>query len=235
MSRGAETAAMPLMEHIRELRRRVLLSAAAVLGGTAVSLIVTRPVIGGLQEMCTVCEYIFIRPTEAFAAYFRVALVLGLVLAMPVVLFQAVAFVMPGLHPHERRYLLLMLPGAAALFALGLAFGYFVVVPRAIDFLATFLMGSATPAWSLGMYIAFVTNLLFVIGLTFQTPLVVLVLAKVGLATPARLTRYRRHAVLVCAIAAAVLTPTPDPVTMFLVMVPMLVLYEVGILLSRIV
>jgi sec-independent protein translocase protein TatC len=83
------------------------------------------------------------------------------------------------------------------------------------------------------MYIAFVTNLLFVIGLTFQTPLVVYVLAKVGLATPTRLRRYRRHAIIVIAVASAVLTPTPDPVTMFMVMVPMILLYELGILLAR--
>lgn len=225
---------MPLMEHIRELRTRILRSLAAVLAGTAVALVAAQPIIHGLQSMCTVCTYIFIRPTEAFGAYFRVALVLGIALALPVLIYQVVAFVLPGLHRRERRYLYLMLPGGLLLFLIGLAFGYLVVVPRAINFLATFLMGTAEPAWSLGMYISFVTNLLFIIGLTFETPLIVLVLAKIGLATPDRLTRYRRHAILVIAVAAAVLTPTPDPVTMFLVMAPMVLLYEFGILLARI-
>jgi sec-independent protein translocase protein TatC len=228
-----ELASMPLMDHIRELRTRILVSAAAVAVGMAASLFVTRPVINGLEHMCTVCDFIFIRPTEAFAAYFRTALLLGLILALPVILYQAVAFIVPGLHRHERRVLYLMLPGAGVLFALGLAFGYFLVVPRSINFLATFLGQSAAPAWSLGLYISFVTNLLFVIGITFQTPLVVFVLARLGLATPSRLAHYRRHAIVAIAIAAAVLTPTPDPFTMFLVMVPMVVLYELGILLAR--
>jgi sec-independent protein translocase protein TatC len=226
-------AAMPLLDHLRELRVRMVYAAGAVVIGLLASMAFARPVIDGLTEMCDVCQFIVIRPTEGFIAYFRVALVLGLVLALPVVLYQIVAFILPALHRHERRYLYLMLPGATLLFAAGLAFAYFLVVPRSINFLAQFMMGVATPAWSLGNYIAFVTNLMFVIGLAFQTPLVVFVLARIGLLTPARMSRYRRHAILIIAVLAAVLTPTPDPFTMLMVMVPMWLLYELGIILAR--
>lgn len=229
-----ELAAMPLVEHLRELRSRMMVSLAAVVVGTIASLALARAAIDGLERMCASCQFQFLGPTEAMAAYFRLALVLGLAVALPVVLYQAVAFVVPGLHRSERRMLYLLLPGAAGLFAIGLLFGYFVVVPRAVSFLASFLADSAVPAWSLATYVAFVTNLLLVIGLCFQTPLVVFGLAKLGLATPRRLTRYRRHAILVMAVAAAALTPTPDPVTMLLLMVPMIVLYELGIVLARI-
>jgi sec-independent protein translocase protein TatC len=233
VSHDTATGSMPLVEHLRELRVRVLYSAAAVFVGMGLSLAFTHPVIEGLTAMCDVCRFIVVRPTESFVMYFRVALILGLALATPVVLYQMVAFVIPALHRQEKRYLYLMLPGAGALFALGLLFAYRVVVPRSINFLATFLLGVAEPAWSIGEYISFVTNLMFIIGVTFQTPLVVFLLAKIGVLSPAAMRRYRRHAILIVAVLAAVLTPTPDPFTMILVMAPMLLLYELGILLAR--
>jgi sec-independent protein translocase protein TatC len=165
--------------------------------------------------------------------FFRVALVLGLVFATPVVLYQVVAFVAPGLHASERRILFLMLPGAAVMFALGLAFGYFVAVPRAVAFLSTFLGWAAEPNWTLSNYVAFIMNMLLVVGVTFETPLVIFVLAKLHIVSPAFLAHYRRHAIVLLAVLAAVLTPTPDPFTMLIVLAPMVVLYEVGILLAR--
>lgn len=226
-------ARMPLLAHLRELRTRLIYSVGAVVAGLLLSSVFASRAMEGLTALCRRCDFIVTRPTESFTSYFRTALVLGLVVATPVVIYQAAAFVLPALHRNERRYLYLMVPGAAALFALGMAFAYWIVLPRSIDFLAGFLFGLARPAWSLGNYIAFVTNLMFVIGLAFQTPVVVFVLTKVGLLSVDRMKRYRRHAVLVIAVAAAVLTPTPDPFTMFFVMLPMMVLYELGILLAR--
>lgn len=222
------------MDHLRELRTRVLYSAGAVVIGMFASLAFAGAVARGLERMCTVCRFIYSRPTESFTTYFRVALVLGLALATPVVLFQVVAFVLPALHPSERRRLYVLLPGAGALFAAGLAFAYFIVLPRSVNFLATFQSDLAQPYWTFGEYLAFVTNLMLVIGVAFQTPLVVFMLARLGVVSAARLGRYRRHAVLVIAIAAAVLTPTPDPFTMVLVMAPMWILYELGIVLARV-
>jgi sec-independent protein translocase protein TatC len=233
MSANLESPAMPLVEHLRELRRRIILSLLALVGGMALSLPATSPVIAGLTGMCPVCEFIVTGPTESVVTYFRVALILGLVFSTPIVLYQIVAFVSPGLHAGERRLLLLMLPGAALMFALGLAFGYFVAVPRAVAFLSGFLDWAAAPNWTLSNYIAFIMNMLLVVGLTFETPLVVFVLAKLNIVSPAFLTHYRRHAIVAMAILAAVLTPTPDPFTMLIVLTPMIILYEVGIILAR--
>jgi sec-independent protein translocase protein TatC len=255
-------SSMPLIEHLRELRRRLMISVAALIVGMVVSLPASRYAINGasipipidsfqlvgrqfdlpasvhitgLVEMCTACAGIItIAPMEGLVTWMRVALILGLILATPIVLYQVVAYIVPALYARERRYLYLMLPGAAFMFSLGLAFGFFVVLPRSINFLIGFSEGMASPMPTLSNYIAFVTNLLFVIGIAFETPLVVYILSKVGILTPAIMSRYRRHSILVIAVLAAVLTPTPDPFTMFLVMAPMYLLYEMGGLMARI-
>ena len=113
-------------------------------------------------------------------------------------------------------------------------FGYSVVLPRTINFLVGLAFGVGSPLLKISDYIAFVTNVLFILGLAFQTPLVVFTLAKVGILKPHTMSRYRRHAILVMAIVAAILTPTPDPYTMLMVMGPMYLLYELGGLLARI-
>jgi sec-independent protein translocase protein TatC len=235
---GDALPTMPLLEHLRELRLRLIYSLAALGVGTLASLVFTRQVIDGLVAMCG-CQVQAIEPTEGFTTYFRVAVILGLVVATPVILYQVVAFVLPALHRNERRYLYLLLPGATLLFALGLAFGYWLVLPRTVGFLSTFLnepgAGTAVEAnWAFGRYIAFVTNLLLVAGIAFETPLVVYLLAKLGILSPAFMAHYRRHAIVLLAVFAAVLTPTPDPFTMFIVLIPMVLLYELGILLARI-
>lgn len=241
----APLPAMPLMDHLRELRTRLIRAVAAVLVGMAVGLGFSKAVITGLIGMCTACpEMVVLQPLEGFTTYFRVALLLGICFATPVLVYQLVAFVMPALLPSERRWLYIFLPGAFVLFVCGLLFGYFVVFPRTINFLIRFLDGNAAaqisggailivPRPQLSLYIAFFTNLLMIIGLTFETPLLVLLLAKLRLVTPKKLGKYRRHAVLVMALVAAILTPTPDPFTMLMVLVPMYLLYEMGILLAR--
>jgi sec-independent protein translocase protein TatC len=227
-----DAAAMPFLEHLRELRNRLIKSIVALGIGMALAVPLAGRVIVGLRDMCPACDIMVIAPTESVITFFRVAIILGLVVATPVILYQIVAFVSPGLLPHERRLLIMMLPGAAVLFATGMAFGYFVALPRAVAFLSGFLGAEASPNWTLSNYVAFVTNLLLMIGISFQTPLVVFVLTKLNLVTPAFLRHYRRHAIVLRAVLAAVLTPTPDPLTMILVLAPMVVLFEFGIVLS---
>lgn len=247
----ATLPAMPLMEHLRELRTRLIYSVGALFVGMMLSLAFSESVMKGLMGVCgSGCCFQAIEPLEKVTTWFRIALILGLVVATPVILYQIVAFVTPALHRHERRYLYLLLPGAGVLFAVGMLFGYFLVLPQTIGFLVGFLggstdltkIGTGTPDESgifftclrISTYISFVTNLLLVIGLAFQTPLVVFLLSKIGILTPAIMTRYRRHAIVVIAIIAAVLTPTPDPFTMFMVAVPMYLLYELGGLMARV-
>ncbi len=225
---------MPLVEHLRELRIRLIRCVMALMAGMVLAMPLSSRLIEGLKGMCPMCQFQLIDPTEGFTTYFRVSLLLGLVLAVPVILHQTVQFLRPALYPREQRYLYLLLPGAALLFAVGLLFGYRLVLPRTFSFLATFPSGWAVPAWRLGNFVAFTTNLLAIVGIAFETPLAVYVLTKLGVLSPHTMRRYRRHAIVGLAILAAILTPTPDPFTMLLVLVPMVALYELGSLLARI-
>lgn len=241
---GPGLATMPLIEHLRELRTRLIYCLVALGIGMLVSLLFAERIMYGLTAICPPgCQFQAIDSTEKLTTWFKIALILGLVVASPVILYQIVAFVTPALHHHERRYFYLFLPGAGILFGVGMLFGYFLVLPRTIGFLVGFL--GAAPETTrvegveiqtilrISTYVSFLMNLLLVLGLAFQTPLVVFLLSKLGILTPELMKRYRRHAVLVIAVLAAVLTPTPDPFTMFMVMVPMYLLYEAGGLMAR--
>jgi sec-independent protein translocase protein TatC len=228
---------LTLVEHLQELRRRLIVSSLAVVVGLAVSAVFADDAIEVLKEPAEdrVAEFQlqFIEPFEAFAAYFRVALLGGLILAMPVIVWQALAFVSPGLRPNERRWLFGTVAGATALFLGGVLFAYFVALPPALDFLLEFGGGDLAQAnIRIGAYIDFVTRLLFWTGVSFQTPIVVMYLARFRIISAGQLLRWWRYAVVAIAVVAAVITPTVDPVTMTLVAAPMLVLYFVGVALA---
>lgn len=237
--------AMALMDHLRELRWRILWSLLALVVGMAVSFVfLGRRVMDGLLAICGPdCAFQAIEPLERLRTWLDISFMLGFAVASPFILYHLVAFIVPALHRHERRYLYLFLPGAGILFVLGLSFGYFLVLPRTIGFLVGFMSGETlgpggapliATQLRISTYVAFLTNLLWVLGLAFQMPLVVFLLSKIGILTPRIMSRYRRQAILVMAIVAAALTPTPDPFTMMMVMVPMYLLYEAGGLLARV-
>lgn len=171
-------------------------------------------------------------PTEAIVVYFKVALIGGFVLAMPVIVYQLIRFIVPGLYPHERRYLYIIVPAASLLFASGVAFAYYVMLPAAIPFLLGFMGDIIRQQWSIEKYISLVTGLLFWVGVIFETPLVVAFLAYLGVVSPAILWKNFRYAIVLIAILAAVATPTPDPINMSLLMLPLILLYLLSILLA---
>ena len=228
----AEEKRMTVVEHLEELRGRLIKSVIALAVTTLLSLIFT----GRLLEILVApagIKPIFLRPTEMFVTYMRVALIAGTALAMPVIVYQMIRFVLPALKPHERRYLYIIVPGATFSFLLGLAFAYFAMLPFALRYLLSFGGNIAEAKWAIGEYISFVTKLLFWVGVTFETPLLVFFLAKLGVVTPEMLARYRKYAIVAIAVLAAVITPTPDPFNMMVVMVPLLILYEIGVLLAK--
>jgi len=224
---------MTIFEHLEELRGRLIKSVLALMGTTLFSLIFTSRFLKILTAPMGNLQPIFLRPTEMIFTYFKVALISGLALAMPIIIYQLVLFILPGLKPHERRYLYIIVPGATLSFVVGLLFAYFVLLRFAIRYLLTFGGDIARAQWTIGEYIGFVTTLLLWIGLAFETPLVIFFLAKVGIIKPAILSRYRKHAILAIAIIAAAITPTPDPFNMMIVMVPLYILYEAGVLLAK--
>lgn len=232
-TRPSDQTAQYWVDHFNDLRSRLLKVLIAITVTTLASFsftqyfirILARP-IGGLERLQS------IDVTENVGVFMRVSLLAGVILAMPVIVYQIVAFLLPGLEPNERGWLLSAIPSASLLFLSGVAFAYFVMLPSAIPFLTDFLGVTTIPR--LSNYIAFVTNLLFWIGLSFETPLFIFLLAKVGLVDAGTLLRGWRYAIILIALVAAIATPTVDPVSMGLLMLPLFLLYLLSILLARI-
>ena len=220
---------MSLIGHIEELRKRLLVSLIALMVAVAVSLIfgdqmvklLTLP-IGGLQKLQS------IEITENLGVYMRVSLLGGVILASPVILYELFLFILPGLKPGEKKYILFSIPLATIFFVGGVAFAFLVMLPAALPFLTNFLGVQTNPR--LSSYISFVTNLLFWVGVSFELPLFIYVLARFGMVTPKGLIKYWRQAIVLIAILAAVITPTVDPINMSLMMAPLVGLYFISIL-----
>jgi len=225
---------MPLLDHLKELRNRLIKIAIALLTATVASLvfakqavvILIRPMGDNLPQA--------LEPTEVLINYMKVALICGVTLAMPVIVYQIGRFVTPGLSSKEKRYLWLLVPGATLCFVTGVAFAYFVMMPTAITFLQGFLSDIVKQQWTIGKYLSFVANLLFWIGVSFELPLFVYFLAKLGIISYKTLWKNFKYAVIGIAVLAAAITPTVDPLNMALVMGPLILLYLLGILLAKI-
>ena len=223
---------MTIIEHLEELRGRLMKSAIALTVTTLFSFIFAKQFLQLLVAPMGETPPVSSSPTTTIVVFTKVALISGVALAMPVLVYQLISFIAPGLKPQEKRYLYFILPGATLSFVVGVAFAYFVMVPAAIPFLKGFLSDVIEPNWFIDRYISFITSILFRVGLSFETPLLIFFLAKLGIVTPAVLSRNRKYAILVIAVLAAVITPTPDPFNMILVMVPLILLYGIGVVLT---
>jgi sec-independent protein translocase protein TatC len=204
---------MSLLEHLEELRRRIVIIALAVLVGAVAGFFVSEPIIGVLQD--TLPEGTRVIQTtvgEAFGVRLRLALILGVAVAMPVILFQLWAFVTPGLMRHERRLVWPLLAAAMVLFAIGLGFGY-LVIPLATNFLIGLSLPGVEPLLGISEYIGFVTTLMLAFGLALQFPVVLYLLARVGILSYGLLSRRRRWAVVTIVLFAIVATPGGDPIS----------------------
>lgn len=225
---------MTLMEHLIELRMRLIWVVGAMLVGTLISMAFAAQLIGFLQAPLEQYNEMLIAlsPTDTIVMFFKVSFTVGTVIAMPVIVYQIIAFVAPGLYPHEKRVVLLMLPGVMVLFACGAAFAYFMLLPVAIGFLQNFLSGQIDQEWTIDRYIAFITRIVFWIGVAFEMPLVVSALARIGLVSGRALRDFWRQAIVIIALVAAIITPTVDPVNMAIVMGPLGVLYGLSVALA---
>ena len=225
---------MTFHDHVTELRRRLVYSIIAVIVTTVIAFIFWEQITEILKRPAP-AETVFIQtePTEALSASFRVSLIAGIFAAMPFILYQFVLFVSPGLNETERRYLYALLPTGILAFALGAAFGYFVLFPPAIHFLFDFGSEVAVAQIRIGSYLRLLISLLLWMGVVFETPIVLFFLSRIGIVTPQQLGRQRRYAVVVAFVLGALITPTFDPINQTLVALPIIVLYEVGIWLAK--
>lgn len=222
---------MPLSQHLEDLRkvlfRAILGLAAGVIAGAffvdPVLDFLSRPV-GGVESLQV------IEVTESMSVFMRVALLIGLVVALPWIFFQLFSFVGKGLKKSEKRGLFIAIPFATALFLAGGSFAFFVMLPASMRFFIGLL--EVNTSIRLSSYFGFTTNLIFWVGVSFELPLLVFVLTRVGVIRPSFLTKGWRVAVIAIAVLAAVITPTGDPVNMVIFMLPLFVLYLMSIGLS---
>ncbi|MFH1024336.1 MAG: twin-arginine translocase subunit TatC [Planctomycetota bacterium] len=234
---------MSLAGHLEELRRRVVVCLLAFGSGTAVAFWqkealfawVTRPHAQAMRRAGLAPVLVFLGPADKFLGYFKICLLAGFVLVSPVVLFEMWRFIASALHPHERRFIGWALPVSVVLFAGGVVFAWAVALPYGLAFLYGF-GGSdlLQPAVALGQYLGFAIPLLAISGAVAELPLVMAFLAATGVAGAADFAAWRKPVILGIFIAAAVLTPQPDAVSQCLLAVPMLALYETGILAARV-
>jgi sec-independent protein translocase protein TatC len=234
-----------MIPHLIELRDRLVKLLMAVGIGTAIGFwLVNSPVLFGKQLPDLMVEQLAPAGTrlqaigvgELFLGYMRIALIVGISIAMPVIVYQIVAFFTPALLQHEKRMLFTALPFVTELFIAGLAFGWFFTVPAALSFLLGYGQTTnvtTTPTWD--SFIDVSTTLLLWNGVIFELPAVIYLLARLGVVSAQMLAGWRRYAIVVITVIAALITPTGDPFNLLLLAVPMYLLFELGILLARLV
>src|SRR5262245_7257723 len=228
---------MSFFDHLAELRTRIIWSLIPSAVGLGIALYFTTPLMKFIQRPITKMDakLVFTTPTEAFWTYMKVAMIAGLFIAMPIVLWNVWAFVAPGLHKHERKYAAPFVIIGSLLLLLRRAFALLVTLPYASTFLVTFGKDQGLPPMiSVASYTDFVLKFTLAFGLVFQLPVILTLLSMIGLVTPQFLSKNRKYAILINFILAAILTPTPDIINQSLMAGPLCILYELGIISARI-
>ncbi|HRL10545.1 MAG TPA: twin-arginine translocase subunit TatC [Aggregatilineales bacterium] len=236
-----EQSRMSIWSHLTELRNRLVKAMIALVIGTVIGFIAAGDALDILrQPYCEVrdlaeeCRLVTLGPTGNMVVYFRVSLLIGAIVSIPIVTYQLLMFIFPGLTRKERRMILLSIPAVTVLFLVGVLFSWFVLMRPALGFLEGFQTDIFRPEWTADLYLSFVTSLVFWMGVAFQTPLILFVLSLIGIVDAPGLRRAWRGAIVGAAAASAFITPTVDPVNMMLVMAPLVGLYIISIFLVMI-
>lgn len=234
----SEEEKLPFTSHLEELRKRLIRCVIAVMIGFGISYgfkeklfaILTRPLMQVMDEGDTL---IFTGIPEAFFTFLKVSLLSGLLLAIPVIMFEFWMFIAPGLYRNERRLMLPIVIISSFFFIGGALFGYFIVFPYGFQFLLGFATDTLRPFPSMKEYLSFSAKLLLAFGFVFELPIVITFLARIGLVTVDFLKKNRKYAVLLFFAGSAILTP-PDVVTQIMMSIPLMILYEISIVGARI-
>lgn len=244
--RSEPAGEMTLVEHLEELRHRLIVSIGSVGFGAIVGWFLYAPVIDLIQDpYCRAveslppermppagCNFVFASPAEGIIVRFKVVFFLGLLVALPIVLYQLWRFITPGLYSRERRMAIPFVLSSVLLFGAGAWFAL-LMLPRGLRFLLTFPGEGLVPLLTADRYLGFVMLVTLAFGIAFEFPIILIFLSAVGILNSERLRRGRRYTVLFIAVFAAMLTPTQDPYTMLALMLPMYLFYEAAILVVR--
>jgi len=226
---------MPFLDHLEELRWRIIKALAAVFIGTVACFFVSDYILDFLLFSTKDLNYDInlqvLKVQTVFIIKLELALIFGIVLTMPYIFYQIWAFVAPGLFDKERKYVLPVIFFATLSFLVGSSFAYFIIVPFALDFFLALAPDTVTNNIALDFYFGFIVRIVLVFGVVFELPVVSLLLTKIGILTPQILKKYRRYAIVTIFIMAAILTP-PDPTTQVMLGIPLIVLYEFTIWIS---
>lgn len=227
---------MTLGEHLVELRTRVVRACLSIGVAFILGVIIAYPLLIKIRRDAQTTQGLDIgSPTDVITIYFKVALYVAIGLSFPLILYQLLAFVSPGLTRKEKRVVYTALPFVAILAILGGSYGFFVAAPRALLFLSSFMTTSVF-SWDPDAteIITFYMTLMLGLALAFQIPVIMFILAKINLVSPQKMASVRKYAFVLILILSAVITPSTDPVNMAIVAVPLYILYEFGIIISRI-
>ena len=226
---------LTLAEHLEELRRRLGVSLLALIAAVGLSFSQADRIVQWLKRPAAEAlpRFAFFSPTEPLLAYLNVAVLSGFIVAMPVILSQLWGFVRGGLTRRERAYGMAFIVWGSLNFLGGAAFAYYALLPLSLRLLLGIGAGTLEAVISIDRYVSFVTTLVFWCGMIFELPVVLFVLTKVGIVTPEWLRQQRPYAILVLVIIAALVTPTTDPINLLLMSVPLVLLYELSIFMTR--
>jgi len=227
---------MPFMEHLGELRVRIMRAMYGLLAGTVIALPFSERIVDWLARPITRLGYelVFTAPAEAFWVQMKVGLIAGVFIAAPIILWQVWAFIAPGLHGHEKKYAVPFVLIGSVMFLAGGAFSLFVVTPYALTFLLGYARPGLKPMITIQNHVDFLLKFTLAFGAVFELPLALTLLARMGVVNARMLAKNRKYAILGAFVAGAVLTPTPDAFNQALMAGPLIILYEVGIVCARI-
>jgi sec-independent protein translocase protein TatC len=225
-----ESFLQSFFKHIEELRSRLIKSA----GAFVLAFFCCYNFIGKLipKLIAPAGHLVFTAPAEAFSAYMMVGALMALLVSSPYIVYQIWAFIGSALKPSEKKFVYIFAPLSLLFFISGGAFAYFVTVPMAYKFLMSFSSAYLMPMVTVKNYLGFLGHMIVAFGAAFELPLILAFLAKIGIASPEYLRQMRRHAIIIILVVAALLTP-PDMVSMLILAVPLMILYEVGIILVK--
>jgi sec-independent protein translocase protein TatC len=241
MRQKVSGAEMPFLDHLEELRWRILWSLTALLLGMIVAFVVVTKVdvIGFLQDPIQPYlqgrKLVYTHPGESFGIVMKVAFGVGLLLALPVIIYQTWAFLSPALYRHEKKVIIPAIAAAVLLFAVGVMIAYVAILPITLRFLLTFETESLEPMITAAQYFGFAITMSLAFGAVFELPIVILGLTALGIVTPRMLRRFRRYAVILSMVAGALITPGGDLLSLALLTGPIYLLYEASILVAHIV
>lgn len=224
---------MTLQEHLVELRDRIMKMVIAIVPAFIFGFVIQRQILQDIREKANAVEGLdVLNPTDTLTLSFKVALYVAIAITMPIIVYQFVAFLAPGMTRKEKRILFSALPFVTILFAAGVYYGYAIAAPRALHFLSTWNTEAFDWQPDGNQTVSFFLTLMIGLGLAFQLPVIMFILAKIGIAGPKEMRKWRKYAFLGLLIVSAIITPSTDPFNMAIVAIPLVILYEAGIIIS---